>query len=146
MHVINRSSEDVAQAVMHLTRNQGVDMVLDHVGGPAFTSNLDLLAPRGTLLSYNALAGLPEQNLLGEMRRLLGRSLGVRCYSIHTLDAEPAVRRALMERALDLMSKGRVRAPAATRMSLAQAADAHRLLASTHALGKLVLEPDGGPA
>ena len=140
-HVINRSVQNVKQAVMALTNGRGVDMVLDHVGGPGFTANLDLLAPRGTLVSYNALAGLPEENLLGEMRRLLGKSLGVRCYSIHSLDAEPLVRRALMVRALDLMAQGKVKAPQATCLPLAEAVSAHQMLEAGHVLGKLVLVP-----
>jgi NADPH2:quinone reductase len=142
-HLINRSTQNVHAAVMALTGGRGVDMVLDHVGGPGFTANLDLLAPRGTLLSYNALAGLPEQNLLGEMRRLLGKSLGVRCYSIHTLDAEPEVRRALMERALQLLAEKRIRAPKASCLPLSEAAQAHRLLDAAQVLGKLVLLPPG---
>ncbi len=140
-HIINRASQDVQQAVMALTDGRGVDMVLDHVGGPGFSANLDLLAARGTLLSYNALAGLPEKNLLGEMRRLLGKSLGVRCYSIHTLDAEPAVRRALMEHALNLMSTGLVKPPQATCLPLSEAVTAHRVLETGQTLGKLVLRP-----
>lgn len=141
-HVINRSSQNVRETVMALTQGRGVDMVLDHVGGPGFTANLDLLASRGTLLSYNALAGLPDQNLLGEMRRLLGKSLGVRCYSIHTLDAEPDTRRALMERALKLLAEGRIRAPAITHLPLSEAAKAHQLLDAAQVLGKLVLRPE----
>lgn len=141
LHIIDRSSEDVAARVRELTAGRGVDLVLDHVAGPGFTANLDLLAPLGTLLSYNALAGLPELNLLGEMRRLLGRSLDLRCYSIHTLDAQPALRRALMERALALLAGGRVRTPVVTRLPLAEAAQAHRLLPSPDRLGKIVLLP-----
>ena len=141
-HLINRATQNVLDAVMTLTNGQGVDMVLDHVGGPSFSANLDLLAARGTLLSYNALAGLPDKNLLGEMRRLLGKSLGVRCYSIHTMDAEPDTRRALMERALKLLAEGRIRAPKTTVLPLSDAVQAHQLLDAAQVLGKLVLRPD----
>ena len=140
-HLINRATQNVQEAVMALTHGRGVDMVLDHLGGPGFTGNLDLLAPRGTLLSYNALAGLPHENLLGEMRRLLGKSLGVRCYSIHTLDADPDVRRGLMERAISLMAQGRIRAPMMTALPLSAASQAHQMLDSAQTLGKIVLTP-----
>lgn len=141
-NLINRATQNVLDAVMTLTNGRGVDMVLDHVGGPGFSANLDLLAARGTLLSYNALAGLPDKNLLGEMRRLLGRSLGVRCYSIHTMDEEPDTRRALMERALKLLAEGRIDAPATTRLLLSEAVQAHQLLDAAQVVGKLVLRPD----
>jgi NADPH2:quinone reductase len=140
-HLIHRATQNVHEAVMTLTNGRGVDMVLDHVGGPDFTANLDLLAARGTLLSYNALAGLPDQNLLGEMRRLLGKSLGVRCYSIHTLDAEPELRRALMERAIDLAAQGRVKTPRTMTLPLSAATQAHQMLDAAQVLGKLVLKP-----
>jgi NADPH2:quinone reductase len=141
LHVIDRSTQDVLQAVQRLTDGKGVDAVLDHVAGADFAKQLDLLAPLGTLLSYNALGGLPQSNLLGDLRRLLGRSLGVRCYSIHTLDATPGLRRSLMERAITLLHEGRVRAPPTVCMPLAEAVAAHRLLDSGDLLGKLVLTP-----
>jgi NADPH2:quinone reductase len=140
-HLINRATQNVQDAVLALTNGRGVDMVLDHVGGPNFSANLDLLAARGTLLSYNALAGLPEKNLLGELRRLLGKSLGVRCYSIHTMDEEPDTRRALMERALKLLADGRIKAPIATSLPLSEAVRAHQLLDAGQVLGKLILRP-----
>lgn len=145
-HVIHRGKQKIYAEVMALTGGRGVDLVLDHVGGPQFASNLDLLAPLGTLLSYNALAGLPEENLLGALRRLMGKSLGVRCYSIHSLDQMPATRRALMERAISLMAAGSLRPPPPTLLPLAEAQRAHELLDAGLTLGKLVLLPRGTTA
>jgi NADPH2:quinone reductase len=140
-HLIHRGHQSVQTEVMALTAGRGVDLVLDHVAGPGFSAQLDLLAPLGTLLSYNALGGLPPDNLLGDMRRLLGKSLGVRCYSIHTLDQAPAQRRALMERAISLMASGALRPPPSTRLTLSDARQAHTLLDAGQTLGKLVLLP-----
>ena len=44
-------------------------------------------------------------------RTLLGRSLALRTFSMHTLDEWPAQRRALMQQAIALMSEGRIRLP-----------------------------------
>lgn len=140
-NVIHRGTHQVHTEVMALTGGRGVDLVLDHVGGQAFTANLDLLAPFGTLLSYNALAGLPEENLLGALRRLMGKSLGVRCYSIHSLDRIPATRRALMDRAIALMAAGNLRPPPPTLLPLTEARRAHELLDAGETLGKMVLLP-----
>ena len=140
-HLIHRGHQSVQTEVMALTAGRGVDLVLDHVAGRGFSAQLDLLAPLGTLLSYNALGGLPPDNLLGDMRRLLGKSLGVRCYSIHTLDQAPAQRRALMERAISLMASGALRPPPSTRLTLSDARQAHTLLDAGQTLGKLVLLP-----
>lgn len=139
-HVIHRGTQDVREEVMALTAGRGVDVVYA-IAGPAFTANLDLLAPLGTLVSINTLSGTPEADLFTAMRRLLGRSLGVRCYSIHTLDRQPATRRALMQRAIDLMAADRLRPPSPTRLLLAEAQRAHELLESRRTLGKIVLVP-----
>ena len=141
-HVIHRATRNVHDDVMAITGGRGVDAVYDRAG-PGFTKNLELLAPLGTLVSINSLEGVPDADLFTELRRHLGKSLGVRCYSIHTLDKEPARRRAFMQRAIDLMAEGRLRPPPPTLMPLADAARAHALLEAggNAALGKLVLVP-----
>ena len=140
--VIDRSQHAVESEVHRLTEGRGVDLVLDHVGGPGFVDNLPLLAPLGTVLSYNILGGLPEQNVMGALREFGARSLGVRCYSIHTLDADVALRRALMERAIGLLAQRRIAPPAPTLLPLSRARDAHALLDQGEQLGKLVLVPE----
>jgi NADPH2:quinone reductase len=139
-HVVHRASEDVPDAVMRITGGRGVDAVFDRAG-PGFAANLDLLAASGTLISINSLEGAPDTDLFAELKKRLGKSLGVRCYSIHTLDRQPARRRAFMERAIGLMSEGRLRPPPPTLLPLAQASRAHAMLESGETLGKLVLLP-----
>jgi NADPH:quinone reductase len=139
-HVIHRASENVRDAVMRITGGRGVDVVYDRAR-PGFTDNLDLLAPSGTLVSIDSLKDAPDADLFVELRKRLGRSLGVRCYSIHTLDQQPARRRAFMQRAIDLMSEGRLRPPPPTLLPLRDAARAHAMLEAGETLGKLVLTP-----
>lgn len=140
--VIDRSVEDVSARVQALTQGCGVDLVLDHVAGPGFAANLDLLAPLGTLLSYNVLAGLPEENLLGALRRQGSRSPAIRCYTIHTLDGDLTLRRALLQRAIDLLAAGRIQPPAPLCLPLSRAREAHEMMDAQAVLGKLVLLPD----
>jgi NADPH:quinone reductase len=139
-HVIHRGTQDVKQEVMALTGGRGVDVVYAIVG-PGFTDNLDLLAPLGTLVSINSLGREPDADLFTELRRLLTHSLAVRLYSIHTLDQDRPTRRALMQRAIDLMAAGRLRPPKPTVLPLADAARAHEMLEAATTLGKLVLMP-----
>jgi NADPH2:quinone reductase len=125
---------------MALTGGRGVDVVYAIVG-PGFTKNLDLLAPLGTLVSINSLGREPDTDLFTELRALLSRSLGVRLYSIHTLDEEPHIRRALMQRAIELMAAGRLHPPKPTLLPLKEAARAHEMLEAATTLGKLILMP-----
>jgi len=131
----------LADEVMRLTAGRGVDLAFDHIGGALFIACLRSLAPSGMAVSYNILAGPPEGDVFAEMRKLLGRSLAIRTFSIHAIDGDRTLRRGLMETAIGLMAAGRVRAPSATHFPLAEARRAHELLDSGSALGKLVLHP-----
>ncbi|MGQ0525158.1 MAG: zinc-binding dehydrogenase, partial [Betaproteobacteria bacterium] len=75
------------------------------------------------------------------LRKRLGKSLGVRVYSIHTLDHDRELRRGLMARAIELMAAGRLRPPAPTVLPLVAAACAHEMMEAGQSLGKIVLAP-----
>ena len=142
-HVLMRGKDDLRAGVMALTGDRGVDVVYAMAGpSAAFIGNLDLLAPLGTVVSFAILGGLiPDADIYGELRKRLGKSLGVRCYSIHTLDHDCALRRTLMERAIELMAAGRLRPPPPTVLPLAEAARAHEMMEAGRTLGKIVLVP-----
>jgi NADPH2:quinone reductase len=142
-HVLIRGKDDLRGSVMGLTGDRGVDVVYAMAGpSAAFVGNLDLLAPLGTVVSFGPLGGLmPDADLYGELRKRAGKSLGVRVYSIHTLDHDRELRRALMERAIELMAAGRLRPPPPTVLPLSEAARAHEMMEAGQSLGKMVLVP-----
>lgn len=127
--------------VMELTGGRGVDLAFDHIGGSLFIACIRSLAPLGTAISYNIVSGPPASDVFMELRALLGKSLAVRTFSIHTFDQHRAERRALMQRAIDLMAAGDVHAPQTTVVPLDEVRQAHELLDSGKTLGKLVLRP-----
>jgi len=139
--LVNGDVKTLPQQVMALTDGRGVDLAFDHVGADLFIACLRSLAPSGMAVSYNILAGPPSADVFDELRKLLARSLAIRTFSIHAVDADITQRRGLMEEAIRLMASGLVRAPRAMRMQLAQARQAHELLDSGGTLGKLVLIP-----
>jgi NADPH2:quinone reductase len=142
-HVLIRGKDDLRGGVMALTSGRGVEVVYALAGpSAAFIGNLDMLAPLGTLISFGPLGGLmPDADLYGELRKRVGNSLGVRVYSIHTLDADRELRRALMERAIELMAEGHLRPPPPTVLPLEEARRAHELMEAGRTLGKIVLKP-----
>jgi NADPH2:quinone reductase len=141
--VLIRGKDDLRERVMALTGGGGVDVVYAMAGpSAAFVANLDLLAPYGTVVSFATLGGpIPDADLFGELKKRQGKCLGVRAYSIHALDHDRALRRGLMERAIELMAAGRLRPPAPTVLPLAEAARAHEMMEAGRTVGKLALAP-----
>lgn len=139
--VLDPAEPDLPERVRALTEGRGADRAFDAIGGHTIIDALRALAPLGTLVSYNVVAGPPSEDVFQVLRERLGHSLAVRVFSMHTLDADRARRRALMDEAIGLMAAGRVRAPQATVLPLADAPQAHRLIDAGQAAGKLVLMP-----
>ena len=137
---LDPATADLAAQVKAATGGRGVDLAIDPSGGALFIACLHALAPLGLAVSYNILAGLPP-DVFAVLRQLLGRSLAVRTFSMHTFDADVGTRRALMQSAIDLMASGAVRAPPSTVMPLAAARQAHERLDDSGFIGKLVLHP-----
>lgn len=139
--VLDPAAPDLPARVKALTGGRGVDLAFDATGAGLFVHCLRSLAPLGTAVSYNILAGPPAEDVFAVLRSLLGSSLAVRCFSMHTFDQDATQRRAYMESAIALMSTGKVRAPAATVLPLGQARRAHELLEQGQTMGKVVLQP-----
>jgi NADPH:quinone reductase len=63
-HVIDRTTEDVLDAVHAYTEGRGVAAVFDPIGAATFETSLQLLGPRGCLINYGELSGpVPAINL-----------------------------------------------------------------------------------
>jgi NADPH2:quinone reductase len=139
--VVGSDPQGLTEKVMQLTSGRGVDLAFDHLGGAHFIACLRALAPCGMAVSYNIVTGPPAGDVFEELRKLLGKSLAVRTFSIHAIDADATQRRGLMESAIALMAAGRVRAPKAALFALADARHVHELLDSGGMLGKSVLLP-----
>ena len=139
--VLDPAAPDLAAQVKALTQGRGVDLAIDPIGGALFIACLHALAPLGLAVSYNVVGGMPSADVFAELRSLLGRSLAVRTFSMHTFDADAAQRRGLMQSAIDVMASGAVRAPRATVLPLAQARRAHELLDAADTVGKIILRP-----
>jgi NADPH2:quinone reductase len=116
----------------------GVDLVLDSVGGQTLHDSIDLLAPLGRVVVYGAAAGemttVPVTGLY-RLRSVTGFSL-------------LAWRAAAREQALadiaevtEHLSTGRMRVSVHTRLPLADPAAAHRILDARENLGRVLLIP-----
>jgi NADPH2:quinone reductase len=139
--VLDANPDTLNAEVMQATSGKGVNLAYDHLGGAYLTACMRSLSPMGMTISYNIITGKPDTDVFGLMRELLSKSLGVRCFSMHTFDENVSNRRSLMNQAIDLMASQKVKAPPATLMSFNEVAQAHIVLDSGATLGKIVLNP-----
>ena len=140
-HIIFYRKENVIARTRELTGGRGVSLILDHVGGADFVGYIAALGKWGTLVSYNAFAGLPQENLVAAMRDHLDVCPAVRCFSFHVYDHDREGRRALMREVIDALERGAIRPAISARLKLAEVRQAHTLLEQGSALGKIVMTP-----
>ena len=138
---VNYSREDVAEKVLSVTKGRGVDVSFDQLGGPAFVHNLDMMAPLGLVILYNALAGPPDEDLFKGLRDRRGHSLGVQCFSLHAFDEDPQAKEAMLAALVEKFAAGVFTPPIYDRLPMRDARQAHELMDSRQILGKLILKP-----
>lgn len=135
---INYRREDFVAAVRDLTGGRGVDVVLDIVGGPYLSRNLDVLAVDGRLIVIGLLGGhRAELSLVPILRRrvtITGSVLRPR-----SVDEKGAIARAVRAKVWPLIEAGLFRPVVFATFSLAEAAAAHRMMEADTHIGKIVL-------
>ena len=140
-HTINYGRDNVVAQVLELTDGRGVDLIFDQLIGARFIETLDMLAPLGIVVSYNALAGLPEDELFAALRARAGKSLAVRCFSWHCYDDDPVKARQIIDAVVAEFAAGTSKPPLFQRLPLSEARRAHEMLDAREIMGKLVLKP-----
>ena len=140
-HVICTDDETSQDRLAQITKGQGLNLVFDHLGGQSLVDGLKSLAPFGTLVSYNIVQGPPTEDTFQVMRQLLEKSLAIRCFSMHTFDADRDTRRGLMNEAIALLAGKRVRFTPPQIFKLSEVQKTHALLDQGLVSGKLVMHP-----
>jgi NADPH2:quinone reductase len=138
---IDYRRENVVERVGELTDGHGVDVILDHIGGPDFNANLDMVAPWGTIVSYGSLGGTVETGLFERLRLNGSKAAAVRSFSMHLYDHDPSARRAVMDQVLALFAAGAIRPPIGARLSMDRAGEAQTMVETGNALGRVILKP-----
>ncbi len=135
---IDTSREDFVEVVRRKTDGEGVDVVLDLVGGPALAGNVQVLARAGRMIVVGLAGGRSAPIDLGAVlsKRLtiVGTVLRAR-----TLDEKVAVTATFAREVLPLLEAGMVQPVLDRTYALAEAAEAHRRLEANATFGKVVL-------
>ena len=129
-HVIDHSKERFVDAVRKLTDKRGVDIVFEHVGAATFADSIKCLVRGGRLVTCGATTGADVQinlrALFFKNLALIGNTMG---------------RKGDLRRLLRLFDQGRLRPVVDRVLPMTQVGEAHRLLETRQAFGKIVLEP-----
>ena len=138
---INYRDEDFVAALLDATGGAGADVILDIMGASYLARNLAALATGGRLVIIGRQGGSRAEIDLGVLQ-------GKRA-SVHatTLRARPANEKAAVVAAVHdhvwpLIDAGKVTAVIDRKMPMSQAAQAHRALAASEHIGKILLVPE----
>ena len=134
---INYKTQDVVQAVMKLTDNKGVNLVVDSVGGSTLQGSILSLGYRGRVSMVGAAGREPMRvdvgSLMGGNRSLSGVFLG----------AEIATDRVhnMIQSLVDEVAQGKLKVLIDKTFALSDAAAAHAYIESRKAVGRVLLIP-----
>ena len=153
-HCIDYRSADYVQEVRRLTSNEGVDLVLDPLGGDDWKKGYDLLRPAGMLVAFgfaNMATGekrnlfhvarnyfkVPKfspMTMMDKNRAVAGVNMGHLWQEIEMLNGE-------MRELLALYAAGKIKPTVDSVFNFDQAAAAHRRMHERKNIGKVVLVP-----
>jgi putative PIG3 family NAD(P)H quinone oxidoreductase len=136
---INYHAEDFVDAILKLTLNKGVDVILDMVGGDYLPRNIKCMADDARLVQIAVQHGPKSDiNLLPIMLKRLtitGSTLRARN---DTFKADIA--KQLLHNVWPLLATGAIKPIIHSTFSLSDAAKAHELMESNQHFGKIILE------
>ena len=136
---INYKSQDFLAEVVALTDGQGVDVILDPVGGDYLARNVDALRRFGRLVNIGLLGGTKGElnmgQLLGKRLRLIGSTLRAR-----PVEEKIALTRRFAAEVMPKLADGRLRPIIDTTFPVTEAQAAHEYVQANRNIGKVILE------
>ncbi len=137
-HAVNYRTQDYVEEVKRITGGQGVQAVLDMVGGDYVPRNLACLAEDGRHVSIAVLGGAKAEIFIPTImqRRLTitGSTLRARSVGFKSLVADE-----LMRTVWSFVGEGKLRPAMDQKFALADAAKAHARMDAGEHFGKIVL-------
>jgi NADPH:quinone reductase len=137
--VVRDNLDHLLAAMEQLTRGQGVNVVLDLVGGPYVKACQKLMAVKGRMMLVGTVGGgayeIDSRYMLSKRLQIRGTVLRAR-----SLEEKIGVTRVFASEVVPLLASGVLRPTIDSKFALAEIADAHRRLESNQSTGKVVIE------
>ncbi len=135
---INYRDDDFVEVVKRESDGHGADVILDNMGAAYLPRNVDVLALEGRLVVIGMQGGAKGELNLGVLLRKRGAVIATSLRS-RPADDKAAICAAVAEHIWPLVEAGLVRPIVHRTLPLAMAGEAHALLDSGEAVGKIVL-------
>ena len=120
------------------TNGQGVDLIIDMVGGGALNGNLESLALRGRIVAVGRLGGSTDTLDLGTLAFKRARLIGV-TFRSRSPQEKSAIAHSFASEVLPHVAAGRIKPRIDRILPLADAAMAQELMRSNNHFGKVLL-------
>ena len=134
----NYKTQDWAEELKNATDGKGVNVILDMVGGDYVPKELKSLAVDGRLVMIAFLGGMKAEIdlsvVMSKRLQITGSTLRPR-----TIEFKGEVAKSLRERVWPLIDAGKIKPVIYKTFPLAEAAEAHKLMETSHHIGKIVL-------
>ncbi|MFB6142042.1 MAG: zinc-binding alcohol dehydrogenase family protein [Halorientalis sp.] len=138
-HPIQYTETDFVEVVNDTTDGDGVDLVLDGIGGETSAESLDALAHFGRMVSFGAASGRPGEvntaDLLFANQTVIGYHLGQAMYR------DPGRVFAAVPELTEQLESGALEVVVGHEFDLEEAAEAHQFIEDRKSSGKVVLTP-----
>jgi NADPH2:quinone reductase len=128
---------------MRATGGRGVDVIIDHVGGPMLADNIRVMALKARLVSVGRNAGRVGECDLDEIARKRARIIGV-TFRTRTPEESLACSERFSAHLLDAVTKGVLKPVLDRAFPYEKLADAHTYMLSDAQTGKIVLTMGDG--
>ena len=135
---INYTEQDYVEVLKEATDGQGVDVILDMVGGDYVARNLELAATDGRIVSISFLKGSQVEI---DMMQILRKRLTVTGSTLRprSAEAKAAIAEKLRTQIWPLIESGEIKPLIAARFPLADVVESHKLMESSKHIGKIIL-------
>jgi NADPH:quinone reductase-like Zn-dependent oxidoreductase len=135
-HVIASTEEDIEVCLNEIADRDGIRVVFDAVGGPAFIPFTAAMMRGGILINYG---GQSAEATPFPLFNVLSKGLTLRGYLIHEITGDPARLAAGKAFVLDGLSDGSLKPIIARSFRFEEIVEAHRYLESNEQFGKVVI-------
>lgn len=153
-HPINYTQDDFVEKVKEITNGEGVDIILDSIGGSYIKKGISILRPHGRLVAFgvssisdrdklsNILKVLPEVASMVTLNSItmLKGSKGIYGVNMKALGDRPEVIKYSMDKVMELFAQKKIKTVVSKVYDWSEIAQAHEELESRRSTGKIIMK------